>query len=148
MRDTWIVIADSSRGLVMTVQGGLGDPEVIKRFEHSESRAKSSGLMADRRARTKPRSKESVRGAAMARPTPPREVEARRFSRELAEFLRLGRAHNQYRKLILVAPPHFLGLLRDAIDGPVALSIEATVAKNFCGRHPATIAEAVKASMS
>jgi protein required for attachment to host cells len=132
----------------MSVRRSLSDPEVIKEFEHPDSRVKGSELMADDRGRTRPRSKKSVRGAAVARPTPPREVEARKFSRELADFLRLGRAHNQYRKLILVAPPQFLGLLRDAIDGPVALSIEATVAKNFCGQHPATIADAVREIMS
>jgi protein required for attachment to host cells len=139
-----VLVADASRGLVLSVKRNLGDPEVIKEFEHPESRAKGIELAADDRGRTQPRDKESVRGAAMARPTPPREVEAEKFSRELAEYLRLGLAKNQYRALILVAPPQFLGLLRETIDVQVAKSVKATVAKNFCGERP----EAVVASIS
>jgi len=148
MPDTWIVIADSSRGLVMSVKRSLGDTEVVKEFAHPGIRTASGGLMAGDRGRTRPRRRKVARGASTARPTPSTESEARKFSRELAEFLRLGRAHNQYRKLILVAPPRFLGLLRDVIDGPVALSIEATVAGDFCGKDPAAIAEAVSEVMS
>ena len=60
-------------------------------------------------------------GATTARPalepsTDPKEVEALQFAQELCERMDQGRTHKEYDRLVLIAPPHFLGLLRETLD--------------------------------
>ena len=50
----------------------------------------------------------------------------------------------EYDELILVAPPAFLGLLRQALDDAVAGSIRATVAKDYTAQTPEIVAARVR----
>jgi len=63
--------------------------------------------------------------------TDPQDVEAEKFTLELADYLRQGRVDNEYNELVVVAPPAFLGRLRNAIDSPTAGTIRAEIAKNY-----------------
>jgi protein required for attachment to host cells len=105
-------------------------------LNHPASRAKGIDLMAGDRGRTRPRHKDATRGAAMAYRTTPHEVEAEAFSRELAEYLRLARTRNEYAHLVLVAPPSFLGQLREALDEPTRDCVRASIAKGYTGERP------------
>jgi hypothetical protein len=42
------------------------------------------------------------------------------FARQLAAKLQHARTENLYERLVLVAPPTFLGLLRSSLDAPTA----------------------------
>jgi len=70
------------------------------------------------------------RSAADAR-TPPKAVEAERFARELTSLLHEGLGRHDYDRLVLVAPPHFLGLLRECASVPVREAITASVGRNW-----------------
>jgi len=79
--------------------------------------------------------------------TPPREVEAQRFARELAELLRLARTRNEYDKLVLVAAPAFLGELRGVLDNTVAGSVRAAVAKDYTQELPDEVVRLVESGL-
>jgi protein required for attachment to host cells len=53
------------------------------------------------------------------------------FAKELAQDL--ARAYHQgaFQRLILIAPPRFLGLLRGALDGPLEKAVIGSVAKDL-----------------
>jgi protein required for attachment to host cells len=53
--------------------------------------------------------------------TDPKTNEARHFAQELARELNHGRASGLVERLILVAPPAFMGLLNEKLDGPTHL---------------------------
>jgi protein required for attachment to host cells len=61
----------------------------------------------------------------------PKQVEAQRFALSLAGVLKQGLNRHAYEELVLAAPPHFLGLLRQAMDEQVAARVAATFDKNF-----------------
>jgi protein required for attachment to host cells len=55
-----------------------------------------------------------------------KEKEAGRFAHDLAHHLRAGREQGRFRRLYVVAPPHFLGVLRQHVDEhTLALVIES-----------------------
>lgn len=145
--DTWVLIADSSSAAIAATDWRLKHGELVREFSHPESRVKGLDIMADDRGRTRVRNKDSVRGAAMEYKTTPHEVEAAAFSRELAEFLRLSRANNEWENLVLVAPPNFLGQLRDSLDGNTLGKVRASVAKNYRNDKLEAALEKVRSEM-
>ena len=53
------------------------------------------------------------------------------FARLLADKLQHARVQNQYQRLVLVAPPRFLGLLRASLDGPTSQLVLASIHKDL-----------------
>jgi protein required for attachment to host cells len=53
------------------------------------------------------------------------------FAQELADILAHGRATNQYQRLVLVASPHFLGMLLGRLTPAVQALLSDTVKKDF-----------------
>jgi protein required for attachment to host cells len=154
----WILVADASRARVFSVDakpangkrggdnssGGKhgsdkrgGDsvsPWVLeKELEHPESRAKVTDLVTGQPGRTQ-QSGNPAQRSSMSERTDPKEVEAEVFARQLAEFLHQAHNHNRFERLVLVAPPHFLGLLRASIDAQVAKLICLSLDKDYT--HP------------
>jgi len=136
MSITWILVADASRARVLRLNSNESAPKVVDERHHPASRAKASDLVAGDRGRTQPRNRNDPRGAAMAYSTPPKEVEAEAFAREITDHLRLALARNEYDHLVLVAPPEFLGVLRALLDGPVSKSVTTSVAKDYTRERP------------
>jgi protein required for attachment to host cells len=71
----------------------------------------------------------------------PHEVESERFAHSIAKLLEKGLAENQYEQLVLIAPPHFLGLLRAAIGDPVRKHVELTLDKDYTALEAGELAE-------
>ena len=72
----------------------------------------------------------------------PRAVEVQRFARRLA--LRLERLVRSERieRLVLIAEPRFLGLLRDQLPGPIRHVVTREVPRNLTTAVPQTIVRA------
>ena len=81
-------------------------------YSHLESREKGSLLASDRTGKVQ----SSRGGRGIGDSSAPKDYEAERFARELAQALNDGRAVNAYRHLVLVAAPHFHGLLNSQLD--------------------------------
>lgn len=127
----WVLIAGSSRALLYGVAGkGRQRWTLIKEYTHPASRVSEGGLSTDQPGRAFG----SVGGgarSAMESKTSPKEVEFEHFAHELATVLHDGHGQNAYERLVLVAPPHFLGLLRKNINDTVRKLIGATVDKDY-----------------
>ena len=141
---TWIVIANGSRARVFASDDKLEKARLVAELEHSESRAKGHELTTDDRGRTRPRNKDAVRGAAHAYTTTPHDVEIDRFSREVAERLRLAYARNELDSLVLVASPQFLGALLSNLVASMQPVVRATLAKDYTNERPEIALERVR----
>ena len=62
---------------------------------------------------------------AMGSRTSPKEAEFEHFAHELAQALHDGHGQQAYKRIVLVAPPHFLGLLRKMLNDTVSKLISA-----------------------
>lgn len=136
MKNTWLVVGDSSGARIFSCDPNLDVVHLLETLEHPSSRLKDRDLASDDRGRTRVRDSSGTRGAAIAHGTRPHEVEAEKFAHGLATRLRHGHDLNHFDDLILVAPPQFLGRLREELDDPISARVRATVARNYTHERP------------
>jgi protein required for attachment to host cells len=63
------------------------------------------------------------------------------FARAVAEKLKDARVQNRYKRLALVAPPRFLGLLRSSLDGPTAQLVMVSLDKDLAASKKSELVE-------
>jgi protein required for attachment to host cells len=68
---------------------------------------------------------------AMEPAVDPKRQEATKFAKEISEYLTRRRQRRRFDKLILVAAPQFLGLLRKALDPATAKRVRQEISKNL-----------------
>lgn len=154
---TWILVSDASRARLLRAgpqQDGLVQ---LDAFEHPDSRAHVRDLVSDAQGRKPvgpvPASPaHGPTGVAHGRPgaepdTDPKEVEAQKFARELAEVLEKGLVDRAYDRLFLIAAPHFLGLLRRAVSTQVEKQIAVTLDKDLTRADLGELAERLEADL-
>jgi protein required for attachment to host cells len=69
----------------------------------------------------------------------PRRHEAELFARRVAEQLTEASRKGEFDRLVLMAPPAFLGLLRKAIPGSMRDQVAAEVRKDLMHQSPAVV---------
>jgi len=107
---------------------GLQRVDVV---DHPEGRLKNVEINSDKPGRAF----DSFGGGrhSMGKEHEPTEEVARQFALSLAEKVHLGRTQNRFDRLVLVAEPRFLGVLRAALDSPTASLVSATLGKDLGG---------------
>jgi protein required for attachment to host cells len=128
MTRTWILVANASVATVYCNEGPRKGLTLVKTLNHAASREKGSNLVSDRPGHAQ--SHGNGHGAYVSAKSP-KEVEAERFALELSRDLNQGRTHNAYQRLILIASPHFMGLLNHHLDSHVRQLVCASVEKDY-----------------
>jgi len=137
--NTWILVADACGArLFMSFDNGRS-LHLLERFSHTQSRAMEAQLVSDRPGSggSSAHAMPSVREPHISH----KELEAIQFARLLDEYLSHALEQNKFNSLVLVAPPHFLGLLRAELASAVTHKISATVAKDLIYMDQPTIRE-------
>jgi protein required for attachment to host cells len=75
----------------------------------------------------------------------PKEAESRVFARFLADNLKQHLNRQDFKELVLAAPPHFLGLLRAALDETVGRCVVASFGKDYIALDPSELARRIMA---
>lgn len=128
MTITWILVANASQARLYANEGPKKGLRVIKELSHPESREKGSELASDRAGHMQ--SSGNGHGARQPR-TDPKTHAARQFAQELARELNQGRGRQQYARLILVAPPAFMGLVNEKLDAQTASLVSDRFEKDY-----------------
>lgn len=127
---TWILIADAGRARVLESLGfGKGARPVDGFASESNLPSTTHEMVADRQSRSQ-ESSSPTRHAIEPR-TDPREQLKRHYLEMLADDLDRRLQANEYEKLIVVAPPHALGVLRAAFSDRVKGVVTAELAKDL-----------------
>jgi protein required for attachment to host cells len=113
----WVLVADRSRAsLLHALPNGLRPWPTLAGFVHEEAR-----LTPQERDTAAPGRVMHPGGARSA--VEPHEdrshVEARRFAAQITEHLDRERLNRRFDRLVVVAPPMFLGVLREASSAPL-----------------------------
>ena len=128
MSKHWIMVADKSKARIFTVadpRGALLDEAVL---EHPQAREREQALTSDRPGRSFD-SKGQGRHA-MGTSVEPDQQETIRFAKQIADHVQA--AHNEGRcdRLLLVAGPPLLGLLREPLNTLTGLRV-SEIEKNL-----------------
>ena len=118
MQTTWIVAADASRARVFEISDPERHLREVEEFAHPEGRANNRELNSDAQGRY------TGQGGNPGAHSATRQVSAvdhenELFSKTLARYLDKARSQHRYDKLYLIAPPEFLGLMRENLSKEV-----------------------------
>jgi len=137
MSDTWIVVADSSRARFFLLESRIEPLRELDGMVHAEGRMRGQDEVSDRQGGIAGGHGEG--GHAFEAPTDLKHHEAEVFAKQIAEKLEHGRVNHDYRKLILVAPPAFLGALRQALNDHILELVDSSLDKNLVDEDEAAI---------
>ena len=142
--ETWVLVSDACRARLFIEQGRHGLVE-LEGFACPASREHIKDRVTDR-AGLKPAGAHGVRVGA-SQEVNPKEAEAKAFARHLADYLYKKLNMQAYRELVLAAPPHFLGLLRAALNDSVSQRVVASFDRDYTTLDPAELMDRLYAKI-
>jgi protein required for attachment to host cells len=137
MTTTWILVADGARARLFESSAIEAPLAEVECFTNPEGRATARRMTTARL----PRVHESVGPArhAIEPHTTPRDKIADRFAKALADTLERGRSGRRYDRLVLVAPPRFLGTLHAHLGANLREQVAGEIRRNLTALPPAQI---------
>ena len=139
-----ILVADQAEAVFYDSSSLGAAPQEVARITDPTAHLHDRDLMSDRPGR----SYESFGGArhALERENDPRQREAVRFARRIARRLDEARRKDEFERLIVVAGPPFLGLLRHAMSKPTKACVAHEIHKDLVHGPIAVLREHLAAS--
>ncbi len=137
MTTTWIVSADSARARILQV----ADRE--NRFVEVDELRNPEGRMQDRELTTDAEPRQHGPGGTQSarESTGPVEHSVELFSKRIGDYLEKARTDHRYDRLVVVAPPKFLGTLRKDLGKEVAKLVTDQVPKDLSWLNARALAE-------
>lgn len=137
----WVLVGDAGRARIFSCVAGklarLNRFALVESFDHAESRAHVRDLISDATGRQKGMGYAPGKNGMPKHRTglDPRQVVkddvALRFARDLVATLERGADNHRYDALVLIAPPHFLGMLKGELGNGCARRLRETVGKDY-----------------
>jgi protein required for attachment to host cells len=126
---TWVVVASAARARVFDVHSRREPMHELLDLVNPQERMQPQELKSDKPGRAF----DSLGGHRHALQTPvdPKEQVAQRFSKDVVDKLEAGLYQKQFDTLCVVAPPHFLGLLREHMSNALARTVKGDLAKDL-----------------
>lgn len=106
----WVLVANSSEAKLYGSKYLGSDLNLIEEFSHPEGRNKVSDIMADKSGHYQ--SQSGSGGGSYAMHSAPLQIELGRFAQTLLTKLDQGLHSHDFKKLVVIAPPHMLGELK------------------------------------
>lgn len=137
MAYTWVVVADSVRARIFTAETSTSGLAELETMTHPEGRMHDRDITSDLPGR----SFDSLGNArhAMEPPTDPKHELAIEFARSLAHHLDAARIKKDFERLVIVAAPAFLGLLREHLNTTCRKLVAFELNKNLTQHTPEDI---------
>jgi protein required for attachment to host cells len=128
MRTTWVVAADSSRARIFE----LSEPD--RGMREVEDLLNPEGRQANRDVQVEPNGRFGKGAQVQAHTAEPAvrpvEHEVELFSKRVGHYLDQACSEHRFDKLLLIAPPKFLGMMRDNIGEQTRKAVEEEIPKN------------------
>lgn len=133
MQNSWVLVANGSQARIFNLDEPKKNISLVKEFSHPESRMKNDKLSSDRQGHYMSGGTQgSTQGSgSFQEATDPKTYELERFAMELTKSLDEGRAANKFEKVVLVASPHFLGLLKQSMSDQLGKAVSHTIQKDY-----------------
>ena len=134
MSNAWILVTDAAKARLFETASPANTLVEIACFTNPEGRNTTRNSLGHR----PPRTKESLRPERRAGEprTTRREKSALQFAKSLRKALINGRAHGQFERLFLVAPPRFLGVLHENLDAHLSAQLAGELGNDLIALRP------------
>ncbi len=136
----WILVGNASRARLFSADAQGENWSLLEEFHHDDSRAKNSDLLNQW---DNPNGGTHHSPPSEYEPDGRKELEHNRFARELSTFLDRGVDSHRFDRLIIAAPPEFLGRLRKALSTRVrqrvVLDLDADYSNVSANELPARV---------
>lgn len=129
MSITWILVANESEARIFKTEGADKAWDLVKKLEHPEGRKRNQDINSDKYGRSF--SSVGTGRSSMEPQVTPREHERQVFALHLSEYLKKEHDGHAFEKLAVLAPPHFLGELRQHIGNGLQKCISQTLDKDL-----------------
>lgn len=134
MTGIWVLVANGSYAALLSAPSPTSPLEEIATFDNPDARAKAMDLISDRPGRSFDSHGEGRH--AMEVEDNPKQQGQIRFAKLLSDYLEEGRAAQKFDRLVVVASPAFLGVLRTYFDAPLSSLILLEVDKDYTSLSP------------
>jgi protein required for attachment to host cells len=133
---TWILSASRASARIFEQKGH--ELALVETIKHDAGRQRDRDVDSDRPGRSFDR----TTGArhALSTDETPHDHDAHKFALSLAQQLQHAHGEHRFSRLVLVAEPRFLGMLREALDTQTAHAVVASVTKDLEHMPPAELA--------
>ena len=129
MTITWILSANRSNASLFESDWPGKSMRRLQDISHSKGRLQNKDINTDKPGRSFDSMGQGRH--SMGSDQDPIDHVAQQYASQLAELLNKGRLSNAYEKLVLIAEPKFLGILRAALDKNTALLVVQSVNKEL-----------------
>lgn len=128
MSNIAILVANSSGARMFVTDKLFGNWSLEKSLDHPESRQKDKSLVSDRLGNFQ---NAAMSGGSFVEASDPKEFEADRFAKELADLLDQHRKSNNFERFVIVAPPQFYGMLNKHCNSHVKGLVDRHISKDY-----------------
>ena len=129
MTTTWILSANRSNASLFESDWPGKSMRRLQDISHPKGRLQNKDINTDKPGRSFDSMGQGRH--SMGSDQDPIDHVAQQYASELAELLNKGRLSNAYEKLVLIAEPKFLGILRAALDKNTALLVVKSINKEL-----------------
>jgi protein required for attachment to host cells len=137
MARIWVLVADGSEARIFSGRGMRSPLELVDTLTHDASRLRARDIGSDSPGRVHDRFGPGRHSLDQGQQL--KNTEKERFAREIAARLAEGRRQKKFDRLVIMASPAFLGILRDCLSKPVSEAVVATVPKDLVAHDVAVI---------
>jgi protein required for attachment to host cells len=129
---TWIIIGSASEAHWYTYdhkkfQNGNLKLELMASYENPSNHKKEDDLVTGRSGSYQA---QNAHGS-FAPASDPKEVEADRFAKHMADLLNTARLEQKFDKLVLIFPPHFYGLFNKHVKKEILPLVYVVIQKDY-----------------
>jgi len=139
MKRSWLVVADSSRARIFSFESTHGDWDLEEEVDHPAARIHTSELVTDQQGRAS-----GGHASAFSNEVDAHAQEEVKFARALSDRLAHGFDDHAFAQLGMVAPPHFLGLLRKTLADRVGRSLFLELGKDYTAASEAELKDRLR----
>jgi len=125
----WVVVADAGRARVFEAESARGGLKEVMDKADPLARIPENELASDEPGRN--RGPAGIGTHGMQEKVTPRDVEDVRFAREIVGEVEQALDRQRIDRFYMMAPPHFLGRLRDAMSDRVAKALAGDLDKGL-----------------
>jgi len=142
MGTIWVLVANQAEATIYSAQRLRGPLTPVETLYHPAGRSRAQDLVSDAPGRVQDRVGPTRH--SMEPDVGIKAEETRRFAHQIVDNLQAGLQHEKFERLILIAAPAFLGMIRKELTTQLVEAVIEEIPKDVVGRD----AEQIQAQMS